>query len=101
MVEVAPKVQVADVMFNLAGRVKVVVSEKNFTRTQTTFDCFLVTAQHRKRDEFADACRCGSLHLSETLKPPLRIFEFRNRQFHLSADEGLKTRGPGSQGFDF
>jgi hypothetical protein len=100
-IPIAAKVEVPDVVFDLASRANVVVRKKNFTRTQTTFNRFLVTTKHRESDQLAYLRRRGRVDLTETKKPPLRIFELGNCGLHLTVDECLETGGPRAQGFYF
>src|SRR5262249_978784 len=94
VITIAAKVQVTDVVLDLAGSQKVFVGKENFARAQTTLDRFFIAPQHGKRDQLTDLGRSRSMNLADAEKASFRLFELGNRGLHFSVDESPEAGGP-------
>src|ERR1051325_5978956 len=93
-IQVASKIDVADVVLDLARRDRVAVFEEAVARAKARLDGLFVAAEHRERDEFTHLRRGGCVRLAETLKARLRGVQMRDGLLHSPADERGYSRAP-------
>ena len=100
VVVIPPKVQVADVMFNLAGGEQVSMCEKDFAGPKTAFYCLVITAQHRQPDRLGQPGSRRRMVLAKREQCCLGRVQVRDRRLHLSCNQSGDATSPLCKGAD-
>src|ERR1044072_3186795 len=89
-VVVTPEIYVPDIVFDLSGSQEIVVFEKYVAGGESTFNCFIVTAERRESDQLTYLRSCGHVSFVKGNKPGSGVIEMFDGLKHLSVNQAIE-----------